>query len=217
MLTEDTIIRMINLAIAALLRIMGLRKNGAYEEALQWIDLTFEQLLGLRASMVKNLDDERLYFLLTRNEELDTRRLELVADLFWEEAAIYALQNRGAESQARVTRALKYYLDVLLEGTAENPPGVKGKIEDALRLVDVERLAPAVLWPLAGYYEESGAYDRAERVLLVLAERPDTREAIHPELLSFYERMLELPAETLARGGLTAAGVKTALAQRKNL
>ena len=42
------------------------------------IDMTFEQLLGLRSSMAKGLDDDRLYFLLTRNDQLDTQRLSIM-------------------------------------------------------------------------------------------------------------------------------------------
>ena len=104
MLTEDYIIRMINLAIAALLQIVGLKKKGDYQTALDLIDLTFEQLLGLRASMAKNLDDERLYFLLTRQDRLDTQRLAIVADLFQEEGDIYAAQGR-VEAVARTMPA----------------------------------------------------------------------------------------------------------------
>lgn len=217
MLTEDYIIRMINLAIAALLRIVGLRKSGAYEEALGWIDLTFEQLLGLRASMVKALDDERLYFLLTRNDQLDARRLELVADLFREEAHIFALQNRAAESQAGYARALKYSLDVWFDGSAENPQALQDKIEEMLQALNLETLDAGTLWPLAGYLEGSGAYSRAEAVLNILAGRSETSEAIQPELTAFYERMLEKPAADLEHGGLSITAVKASVEQRKHL
>lgn len=216
MLTEDYIIRMINLAIAALLRIIGLRKSGAYEEALGWIDLTFEQLLGLRASMVKNLDDDRLYFLLTRNNQVDFRRLELVADLFREEAHIFAEQNRAEESLTGYARAIKYYLDVWFDGSAEDPQGLRGKIEETLQSLQYNQLQASTLWALAGYLEEDGAFAQAEAALLVLASQPETKEAIEPELVSFYERMLEKPVEDLERGGLKPADVKAKLEQSRH-
>lgn len=46
-ITEDYILRMISLATAALLRAIGLRKGGQYEQAEQAIDQALEQLLGL--------------------------------------------------------------------------------------------------------------------------------------------------------------------------
>ena len=44
MLTEDYIMRMINMAIAALLQAIGLRKAGEYNQALQTIDQALEAI-----------------------------------------------------------------------------------------------------------------------------------------------------------------------------
>jgi tetratricopeptide (TPR) repeat protein len=226
MLTEDYIIRMINLAIAALLRILGLKKGGDYQEALLLIDVTLEQLLGLRSSMAKNLDDNRMYYLLTRHDELDTQRLAIVADLFHEEGDIYAALGREQESREDYARALRFDLEVLFnEGSQEQEP-LKGRIEELIgKLEHAESAAqeepaaqkgPSVLltlgsdtlWPLAGYFEESGAYARAEAVLLNLAGRPEIRAEIAPEVAAFYERMAEKQPGSLARGGLSIEQVR---------
>lgn len=249
MLTEDYLIRMINLAIAALLRIIGLKKEGDFQEALILIDLTFEQLLGLRASMAKALDDNRLYYLLTRNEQLDLQRLSIIADLFHHEGDILAAQGRLKESREDYARALRYNLEVLFQshpldeeqaadeagaaGGEDHPGDEKGvgekdprppargailsavelvaRIEELLRGLDLAELGADTLWPLAGYFEESGAYSRAEVILLLMVERPEVQAEILPELIAFYERLLEKPAARLAEGGFTPAQVNERL------
>jgi hypothetical protein len=245
MLTEDYLIRMINLAIATLLRIIGLKKEGDYQEALILIDMTFEQLLGLRASMAKGLDDNRLYYLLTRSDQLDLQRLSIIADLYHHEGEIFAAQGRAQESREDYIRALRYNLEVLFQSHPPDrgaEPGAEGaetataetgpretlsrsaggtpspveliaRIEELLRGLELSTLGADTLWPLAGYFEESGAYARAEYVLLLLVERADTRAEILPELIAFYERLLAIPAARLAEGGLTAQQVRESLAR----
>ncbi len=213
MLTEDHIIRMINLAISALLQIIGLKKAGSYLDALQLIDLTFEQLLGLRASMAKNLDDNRLYYLLTRQDRLDTQRLAIIADLFEQEGDILAALERTAESQADYCRALRYNLEVLFQSAGEATVEMMQKIDGLVQKLDLPSLGADTLWPLAGYYEEEGQYARAEGVLLLLAERPEVRDAILPEMRAFYERMAKKKSEALEKGGMSREKVKAGLAR----
>jgi hypothetical protein len=57
MLTEDYIMRMINQVLAVFLQALGLKKAGQYSEALQVFDQAVESLLGLRASLAKQLED----------------------------------------------------------------------------------------------------------------------------------------------------------------
>ncbi len=216
MLTEDYLIRMINLAIAALLEIVGLRKAGDYMTALARIDMTFEHLLGLRTNMVKGLDDDRLYYLLTRNDRLDTRRLLIVADLFHEEGDVYTGLGKPEEAREDYTRALRYDLEILFNEPDADGVELTGRVEDLVQKLDIagagtQALGADTLWPLAGYFEESWAYSRAEAVLLELANRPETRAGILPEVAAFYARLSGKKQEDLERGGLTMERVQAGL------
>lgn len=197
MLTEDYIIRMINLGIAALLRILGLKKDGKHEEGLQLIDLTLEQLLGLRANVVKGLDDDRLYYILTRNDEIDTRRLILIADLFKLEGDIYADQGRKADGRESYARALKYTLEVARLGPMQDPVELAQKIDTLVQALGLPLLQSDTLWSLFCNYEESGVFGKAEEALLELVERPEVRPALLPEVIAFYERMQSDPNSRL--------------------
>jgi hypothetical protein len=211
MLTEDHLIRMLNLAIAALLQIIGLKKAGNPEDALKLIDFTLEHLIGLRSNVIKGLEDERLYYVLNRNGHLDTPRLLIIADLFKEEGDNYALQGHIAESLDDYQRALRYYLEVFFNDESEDKSELNNRIEDVIKLLVLETVSSNALWPLAGYFEEIGAYARAEAVLHILAGRPDLCQDILPELVAFYQRLLEKPSDALHAGGLEREQVTRSL------
>lgn len=215
MLTEDYLIRMINLAIAALLRLARLKRDGQFEEAQAVIDLTMEQLLGLRSALVKELDDERLYHILTRNERLDTRRLAIVAELFQNEGDLLAAQGRAEESTAIYARALRYSIEACFQDTGEgvDTSGLRARIHTLAAGLDPTKLGADTLWPLAGYYEESGQYAHAEGILRLLAQRPDLHVSILPELIGLYERLLEKPAGEIAEPGLEPDALRAKLAE----
>ena len=110
MLTEDYIMRMINQAIAALVAIAGFKKAGQYEQSRQAIDQALEQLIGLRADLVRRLDDHAILQALTRQDNLDVDRLALVAELLKEEGEILAAQGDRAAAQASWLRGLNFLL-----------------------------------------------------------------------------------------------------------
>ncbi len=195
--------RMIQVAIAALLRIAGLRKAGEYQDALALIDLTFEQLLGLRSNMLRGLDDDRVYYLLTRGETLDLPRLAVTADLLAEEGDVYSaqaetLQDPPAKNEAQSTalndyaRALRFNLEIYFQtrdaGEGEEQETTRQKIGSLLERLNRRPLGSDTLWPLALYYEDTGDLPRAESALQQMAAMPAIRDQILPELEAFHQR-----------------------------
>lgn len=110
MFSEDYIIRMVRQATAVLASIIGLKSAGQYQEALQDIDQALEQLLGMDPKLIRLLDDESLYKILTKNNVLDLEKLGFLADLFKEEGDIKKLQNQNDECINCYIRSLNYYL-----------------------------------------------------------------------------------------------------------
>jgi hypothetical protein len=115
-LSEDYLIRLISQAVAALQIIAGLKAAQQYKEAEQQVDEALEGQLGLRASLLKELDDERLKEMLTTGGRLELERFLLVADLFRESAEL--AQRRGDDPAFRRDgqRALRFYKEALRDG-----------------------------------------------------------------------------------------------------
>ena len=203
MLTEDYIMRMINLALAVLVRILGFKQAGRYQEAAQHIDQALEMLLGMRADLVKRLDDDSLIETLTVQDTLDTDRLLVVADLFKEEGDILALKGHQSEAYLSRLRALNFYLEVILSGGPENLPEPEDKIEELLTLLRAHDLPAETLYSIFSYYVHLGKFSIADDVLHQLASSAGTGAEIEQEIIDFYKDLLSKPDEELLKGGLT--------------
>jgi tetratricopeptide (TPR) repeat protein len=138
MFTEDYILRMINQAMAVLLYMLRLKQAGQYQQALEASDTALETLLGLRASLLKQLDDEKMLGMLTTGDELDVQRTALLARIFKEEGEILAEEGRPDEARQAWQRALRFYLEAVLNDpsllNAEQIAiiaGLRGKLEGA--------------------------------------------------------------------------------------
>jgi hypothetical protein len=211
MFRDDYIIRMINQAVQALLGIAGLKKAGNYQEAQQAIDQALEQLLGLEASLVRQLDDEGLFAAITENGKLDYERLAVIADLFREDGDILAAQGQALKSRESYLRSLVYHLEAGFDEAGQPSSELSLEIEDLLCKSGLPDLPDNLLWNLFCYYERSGALQKAEQALLELYRRPNLKPGIHPELVDFYTRLLERPSAELAQAGFSRKEIQARL------
>ena len=111
MLTEDYFLRQIAQAAAVVAKVLGLSKAGQFQEAYKVIDQAIEELLGLKTSIAKQMDDTGLVSLLTTINGVDPGRLFALADIFKAEGDVLANQNRRDESHYSYQRALILYLE----------------------------------------------------------------------------------------------------------
>lgn len=177
------------MATAALAEIIGLKKGGQYPQALQAIDQTMEEVLGLKADLIRAMDDESLLSALTQNDRLDTDRLLILADLLYEEADILALQGKPIAGQASALRALNFYLDVVLDWGAQRVSKKLDKIEELVGRLGEQDLPPQSRFALFFYYEQIGEIPAARRMLEKLKGDPDWREEASLEEVEFERRL----------------------------
>ena len=215
MLSEDYILRMIGQATAVLLKIIGFKKNGDLPEAQQAVDQALETLVGLKADLIKQLDDESLFTTLTRDGNLDFARLALVADLFKEDGDIAAAQGRMSESRESYLRSLIYHLETGFDESIPPDDELTAKIKSLVQILGLQTLPDETLWTLFCYYELAGNFPEADDAILNLAERPNSHADIQPELVAFYERLLQKPDAELAASGMEREELKSKLKEAK--
>ena len=109
MFFEDFIIRQIALAAVVAAKVLGLSKAGQFNEAYELIDKAIEEMLGLKAGVVKQMNDEGLVNLLRSSQFVDSDKLFALANLFIVEGDVLASQKRGTESQQSYQRALDLF------------------------------------------------------------------------------------------------------------
>ena len=207
MYTQDFIKRMINQLVAALQMIIGLKAAGQYGQALQAINQALEQLLGLKADLVRRLADQTILDSLTQDGHLDTDRLSILADLFKEEGDIYAGLKDPAQSFASYVRALNFYLEVALSASPEELPRSEDKLLDIYYDLKKYQLPSQTLYGIYEFSERSGRYLLAASILGQLSDDPDLRAEARQELKVFFQRLLSKTDGELEQGDLPRAEI----------
>jgi hypothetical protein len=213
MLTEDYLMRMINIAVAALLRAIGLRKEGQYSLAHQTIDQALENLTGIRANLLSQIDDRSIIRMLMIGNNLDIERALLVADLYAEQGEIYQLQNQSEPACFCQLRALNLYSEAVLDPSIENNPAQQEKIE---RLVSAARnceMPFETRYSLFSYYESIGNYAKADQTMRQMLETGLFHQELKLEYKDFCLRLLDHHTGSLENGGLTREKVEQNLRQ----
>ena len=212
MLTEDYLMRLIRLATVAMARLMGLKAQLLYQDAMFLLDQTLEEVFGMRADLVRNLDDESLLDALTFQGNLDTDRLVLAADLLREDSDLQAAFKNVEESRYSLQRALNFYIVADLAGGPHMQADPEEKIAQLLNQVNLEDLSESALFDLFNYQEMKGQYAQAEATLDLLGSKTLQDAEIQQERQDFYQRLLSKSDTGLIQGGLERKDILAKLA-----
>jgi hypothetical protein len=213
MLTEDYLIRLIRLGTVAMARLMGLKAQLLYQDAMYLLNQTLEEVFGMRADLVRNLDDESLLDALTFQGNLDTDRLVLAADLLREDSDLQAAFKNPEESRYSLQRALNFYVVAALAGGPRLQADPADKITRLLGQVALDDLSESALFDLFNYHEMKGQYAQAESILDHLAAKTLQADEIRQERQDFYGRLLAKSDTILLQGGVERRDILAKLAQ----
>jgi hypothetical protein len=211
MLSEDYLVRQIMQFASVIAKIMGLKMGGQYQVALEVIDQSLGELLGISAELANLLDDESLYKALTINEVLDLERLGMVAELFKEKGDILNLQKQKMESDNCYLRSLNGYLLISSNKDSSQSNELSQKIDELiLKLMNYD-LPEKTILDLFCYYENEGKYAKAENILSLLVNLPKVNADIQSEMISFYKRLLLKSQKELSAGGIEEKRIRLKL------
>jgi hypothetical protein len=112
MFSEDFIKRQINQAAAVLLTALGLKTSGNFGDAHQAIEQALGQVFAMRKDLADRLDDESLLNILVVNDEMDTGRLAVIADLYYLDGEVLAEMKQPVPAALANLRALRFYLEL---------------------------------------------------------------------------------------------------------
>ena len=216
MLTEDYIMRMINQMVAVLAKLIGLKDAGQYQSAQQVIDQSLEQLLGLKPELLKHMDDSSILNLLTSQGELGTERLYILAELYRHEGDILIAQNRTQEAIFDYQRALFFYLQLPDDQKDQDTSKIKQKIIDLFIELENVNLPAEFLFQLFDFFERNGEFAFIEDVIARLLKSPEARPHIIPDIITYYEQLLESSEWEANSGGLSRAQAEQKLELLKN-
>lgn len=207
-LSEDTLLRMLVSAIAeTIARLAQLKTAGYYQEAIEVIDHNLEELLGLKADLVRQLDDQHIIDMLTTNGVLDFARLYYVAELFRQEGKIHAQRRDQKRKHSSQIRALNLFIEVgfSVENEFLEADDHIDELFDSLG----KDITEDTLFKLFDYYEQVGAFDRAEEAMNLMLEITENNPDILTEQRNFYQRLLAESDEELEAGGISREKIES--------
>ena len=216
MLTEDYVMRMINQMVAVLAKLIGLKDAGQYQSAQQVIDQSLEQLLGLKPELLKHMDDSSILNLLTSQGELGIERLYLLAELYRHEGDILKAQNRTQEAVSDYQRALHFYLQVAVKQEHQELSQLKQMIVDLTVELEEDEIPIEILYQLFDFFERNGEFALVEDVIARLLQSSEAGHQIIPDIITYYEQLLESSEADWGSINLSRSQVEQNLERMKN-
>jgi len=213
MYVEDYIKRMIAIAAAMIARILGLKASGEYVQAQVIINQLLELIVGLRADLVRRMDDDSLLESLTHQGRMDTDRLGLLAELFRQDGDVQSAQGKKTEGLSSYLRSLNFFVEAYLSGKESGFPDPNDRIRYLLQKLDAQPLPAVTLYSLFHYYEETGSYAQGEETLAKLLAATGLEDEVRIEYREYYSRLLQKSDTELETGGLKRVKIENSLKQ----
>ena len=109
MFERDYVLRLIQLFARAMAQILGLKRAGKLDEALEAVRLTADEIFGTLRTTLDAIDPQSAARLLSSQE-----KIEAYAMLTAEEASILELMGDATRAKSGYRRALSLYLEAVL-------------------------------------------------------------------------------------------------------
>ena len=212
MITRDYFLRMIQQLAEVLARVLKLSEVKRFDEALEEIQLSSKQLLGMDLRLLTTLSDSEFIRLLSVGDRFDVEKCVVVAELLRLAGEVKSVEGDEAEQYHCTVTSLSLFLELLLRESETLPKEYFDKIELLIGDVSVYDLTGELQQKLFRYYEAVGRYDAAENILFDLVEHDRTFVA---EGVRFYERLRAKRDEELEKGNLPRDEIEASMKDLK--
>lgn len=210
MITRDYFLRMIHQLAQVLAKVLKLSEVKQYNAALEEIQLSSKQLLGMDLRLLTSLSDTEFIRLLSLGERFDVEKCIVTAELL---RLIGEVRERQADENGKChsyTTSLSLFLDLLFRESETLPKEYFDEIDVLISKLSSYELSSDLLQKLFRFYGIVRRYDIAENVLFDLVERDSGFGA---KGVKFYEQLRMKSDEELERGNLPRSEVETGLAE----
>jgi len=209
MIERDYIMRMINMLIAALVRLVAFKNKKEYPQALLEIQTTSKTLLGIDRKLVDQFSVPQLMQLLGADLSVMVPKSYVLGVLLKEEAEVRGLMSEETRSVALYITSLSLLIETYLRFGEPVEPRHLAITDEVLERLHGQPLPIDLLERIFRYEEAMGRFAQAEDALHDILE---SEPGFVGEGIQFYERLLKKPDEELAAGNLPRDEVREGLA-----
>ena len=114
MIRKDYILRIVEEFAKFLAAIVGLKREGKFDEALKKIDQVYNGMIDLDPIILKSIDQDELMDFLLNEKKFNLHYLKMIAELLFEEGQIYA-ENGDPVSARNVLEKARILINYLME------------------------------------------------------------------------------------------------------
>jgi hypothetical protein len=208
LITRDYFMRMIHQLAQVLAKVMGLSEIQRYDEALEEIQLSSKQLLGMDLRFLTTLSDEEFVRLLSLGERFDVEKCVVIGELLRLVGEVKEREGDEGERFHCYVTSLSLFLELLIRDSGVLPKEYFDKIESLIGKTSSYELPVGLKTKMFRYYEAVGQFDAAENKLFEIVEQdPQFVE----EGMKFYGRLRTKSEEELVRGNLPRDEVEASI------
>lgn len=211
MYNKDYIMRMIELLVQGIAKIMRLKQENRIEESETLFTETLRKFYGLNDKSVEELPWTDLMSVASLGGLQDPEKCVFLAQLIKEKADLEHMQGRAADAQALYGKALNIYLSALLADSDYNIPEHREKIDELITFAAQKAMNTETMQLLFRYYELTGRFGKAEDMLCALPDAGADGEETAEAGRAFYIRLLGKSDTELIQGNLPRDEVKEGL------
>ncbi len=199
MITRDYFMRMIHQLVQVIARVLKLAQAQQYGDALEEVQRSSRQLLGMDVRLLTTLTDEEFVRLLSLGDRFDVEKCVVAGELLKLVGDVKEREGDQAERYHCYTTSLSLFLELLIRESGVLPREYFDEIELLIGKISEYQIPVGLQAKLFRYYEAVGRFDRAENLLFEVVEQDPS---FIGEGLKFYGRLRSKNDEELERGNL---------------
>ncbi len=206
MLQRDYLMRMTEILVKVLSKVLLFKKEMRYEDAKKEIETAAKTIVGIDLRLLSLLSVEDILKLL-KTSDVYAGRCIISAELLREYGDVFELQDyKGIDI---FLKALHLYLEALFTKELPIPDIYFPKVNEIIdKLTEIE-VTIELKYKLIEYYELSGQYSKAEDILFELLGENSNK--IKDKAILFYKRLQNRTNEQLNNGNLSREEVEESL------
>lgn len=210
MITRDYFLRMIHQLAQVVARVLRLSELKQHEEALEEIQGSSKQLLGMDLRLLTSLSDEEFIRLLSLGDRFDVEKCVATAELLRLVGTVGENQHHDNTAYRCYTTSLSLFLELLFRESETLPKEYYDHIEHLIGKLSSYELPQELQKRLFRYYDISGDYAAAEDILFEVVKK---NKGFIEEGIRFYERLRKKSDQVLESGNLPRDEIEAGLAE----
>jgi len=207
-ITRDFFLRMIQQLAQVIAKVLKLGSVQQYDAAMEEIQRSSRQLLGMDVLLLTTLSDEEYVRLFTLGNRFDVEKCVVAGELLRLVGDVKSQQGEAGKAFQCYTTSLSLFLELLIRESGVLPKEYFDEIELLIEKATPYEIPVGVQKKLFRYYETVGRFDKAENFLFEILEQENE---IAAEGIRFYERLRVKKDEELERGNLPRQEVEAGM------